>query len=113
MLDEPTRGLDYRLKAGLGGFLAGRAAAGTGVVLVTHDVEFAAEYATRVIMMFAGRIVSDGARQEILGQSVFYSTQIGKLCRGFCDDVLTYDEAMHRIGPLLSGKAATRAGTWK
>jgi len=113
VLDEPTRGLDYRLKAGLGGFLAGRAAAGAGVVLVTHDVEFAAEYASRVIMMFAGRIVSDGARHETLGQSVFYSTQIGKLCRGFCDDILTFDEAVERIRPLLSGITVARAGTLK
>ncbi|MFZ5634069.1 MAG: ABC transporter ATP-binding protein [Bacillota bacterium] len=113
VLDEPTRGLDYRLKAGLGGFLAGQAAAGAGVVLVTHDVEFAAEYASRLIMMFAGRIVSDGTRHETLGQSVFYSTQIGKLCRGFCDGILTFDEAVARIGPLLSGKTVARAGTLK
>jgi energy-coupling factor transport system ATP-binding protein len=113
VLDEPTRGLDYRLKAELGSFLTGRAAAGAGVVLVTHDVEFAAEYASRVIMMFAGRVVSDGARHEILGQSVFYSTQIGKLCRGFSDGILTFEEALERIGPLLSGKTVARAGTLK
>ena len=113
VLDEPTRGLDYRLKAGLGKFLAGRAAAGAGVVLVTHDVEFAAEYASRVIMMFAGRLVSDGAKHEILGHSVFYSTQIGKLCRGFGDGILTFGEALEKIGPLLSGKTVARAGTLK
>ncbi|MFZ5651072.1 MAG: energy-coupling factor ABC transporter ATP-binding protein, partial [Bacillota bacterium] len=113
VLDEPTRGLDYRLKAGLGSFLAGRAAAGAGVVLVTHDVEFAAEYASRVIMMFAGRIVSDGTRHETLGQSVFYTSQIGKLCRGFCDGVLTFDDAVESIGPLLAGKTVARAGTLK
>ena len=113
VLDEPTRGLDYRLKAGLGSFLAGRAAAGAGVVLVTHDVEFAAEYASRVIMMFAGRLVSDGAKHEILGHSVFYSTQIGKLCRGFGDGILTFGEALEKIGPLLSGKTVARAGTLK
>jgi len=110
VLDEPTRGLDYRLKAGLGGFLAGRAAAGAGVVLVTHDVEFAAEYATRVVMMFAGRVVSDGTRHETMGQSVFYSTQIGKLCRGLCDGVLTFDEAVERIGPLLPSKQLPGVG---
>ncbi|MCL4440608.1 MAG: energy-coupling factor transporter ATPase [Firmicutes bacterium] len=110
VLDEPTRGMDYRLKAELGSFLAGQAAAGVSVVLVTHDVEFAAEYASRVIMMFAGRIVSDGTRYETLGKSVFYSTQIGKLCRGFSDDVLTFHEAMEKIGPLLQERQIARAG---
>ena len=113
VLDEPTRGLDYRLKADLGSFLTRRVAAGVSVVLVTHDVEFAAEYASRAIMMFAGQIVSDGAKHETLGQSVFYSTQIGKLCRGFSEDILTFDEAMERIGPLLSVKTVARAGTLK
>jgi len=110
VLDEPTRGVDYRLKAELGSFLAGQAAAGVSVVLVTHDVEFAAEYASRVIMMFAGRIVSDGTRYETLGKSVFYSTQIGKLCRGFSDDVLTFHEAMEKIGPLLQERQIAWAG---
>ena len=113
VLDEPTRGLDYRLKADMGSFLTRRVAAGVSVVLVTHDVEFAAEYASQAIMMFAGRIVSDGAKHETLGQSVFYSTQIGKLCRGFSEDILTFDEAMERIGPLLSVKTVARAGTLK
>jgi len=113
LLDEPTRGLDYHLKAGLGIFLAERAAAGASVVLTTHDVEFAAEYAPRVVMMFAGRIVSDGTRHEILGQSVFYSTQIGKLCRGLCDGILTFDEAVEKIRPLLSSQTVTRTGTEK
>ncbi|MCL5057128.1 MAG: ATP-binding cassette domain-containing protein, partial [Actinobacteria bacterium] len=110
VLDEPTRGLDYRLKAGLGRCRAGRVAAGAGVVLVTHDVEFAAEYATRVVMMFDGRVVSDGTRHETMGQSVFYSTQIGKLCRGLCDGVLTFGEAVERIGPLLSGRQLPAVG---
>jgi energy-coupling factor transport system ATP-binding protein len=111
VLDEPTRGLDYRLKAGLGSFLAGRAAAGTGVALVTHDVEFAAEYAGRAVMMFSGRIVSDGTVRETMGRSVFYTTQIGKLCRGLCSGVLKFGEAVERIGPLVCHRANGRAGT--
>lgn len=110
LLDEPTRGLDYRLKAELGRFLTGRAAAGAGVVLTTHDVEFAAEYARRVIMMFGGRIVSDGSKHEVLGQSVYYSSQIGKLCRGFCDGILTFGEAVEGFGPLLLDPTAAPAG---
>lgn len=109
VLDEPTRGVDYSLKAELGNFLAGQVAAGASVILVTHDVEFAAEYAGRVIMMFDGRVVSDGSGRETFGRSVFYSPQIGKLCRGFYDDILTFQEALDRIGPLLRGLPAAGA----
>lgn len=111
LLDEPTRGLDYRLKAQLGRFLARHTGSGASVVLVTHDVEFAAEYASRVAMLFSGRIACDGPKHEVLGQSFFYSTQIGKLFRGFGEGVLTFDEAMQRMGPLFPGNAAARTGT--
>lgn len=103
LLDEPTRGLDLRLKAKLGDFLRQEAAAGKAVVLVTHDVEFAAEFATRVILLADGRVVADGEKHAVLGQSFFYAPQIARLCRGICDGVLTPAEAQERLLPLLSG----------
>jgi len=110
LLDEPTRGIDYRLKDELGVFLRGQVKKGASVVLVTHDVEFAAENASRVIMMFAGRIVSDGKKDEILERSIFYSTQIGKLWRGFGGGILTVNDALEWIRPLLQPKQVVRAG---
>ncbi len=105
ILDEPTRGVDFRLKAELGRFLQQEAEKGRTVIVVTHDVEFAAEYAARAVMMFSGRVVSDGAKHEVLGKSVFYSPQLGKMCRGICDGVLTFSEARERIYPLVAGAA--------
>ena len=97
ILDEPTRGVDFRLKAELGRFLQQEAEKGRTVIVVTHDVEFAAEYAARIVMMSSGRVVSDGEKHEVLGKSVFYSPQLGKMCRGICDGVLTFSEARKRI----------------
>jgi len=102
LLDEPTRGMDYTLKAELGGLLTGLGREGVSVVLVTHDVEFAAEYASRVLLMFNGQIVSCGPKHQIFGQSVFYTTQIGKMCRGYIDGVLTLQEALDKLKPLLA-----------
>ncbi|MCS5696763.1 ABC transporter ATP-binding protein [Desulfofundulus thermocisternus] len=106
ILDEPTRGVDLGLKSELGHFLQEEAAKGKTVIVVTHDVEFAAEFAGRVVMMFAGRIVADGEKHAVLGRSVFYSPQISKLCRGICDGVLTFAEAREQLGPLLAAKPA-------
>jgi energy-coupling factor transport system ATP-binding protein len=105
VLDEPTRGVDYQIKADLGNYLSGQAKAGVGVLLVTHDVEFAAEYASRVIMMFDGQIICEGTKHEVLGTSVFYSPQICKLCTGYFDNIVTFQEALQKIGPLLSCRA--------
>lgn len=106
ILDEPTRGVDFRLKAELGRFLQEETAKGRTVIVVTHDVEFAAEYAARIVMMSSGRVVSDGEKHEVLGKSVFYAPQLGKMFRGICDGVLTFREARERICPLVGGAAA-------
>jgi energy-coupling factor transporter ATP-binding protein EcfA2 len=96
LLDEPTRGMDYRLKAELGGFLRGITAAGGSVVLVTHDVEFAAEYAARVVMIFDGMVACDGPR-EVLGESIFYAPQIARMFRGIAQGVLTVHEGLEKV----------------
>ncbi len=107
ILDEPTRGVDFRLKAELGRFLQKETEKGNTVIVVTHDVEFAAEFAARTVMMFSGRIVSDGEKHDVLGKSVFYSPQIGKMCRGICEGVLTFAEAKDKIYPLIEDNAVS------
>ena len=109
LLDEPTRGVDCRLKEELGGILQTLAAKGAAVLLVTHDVEFAAEYASRVIMMFAGRVINDGSKLEVLEKSLFFSTQMGKLCRGFATGVTTIKEALDWIQTVRGNGQKTRA----
>ncbi len=106
LLDEPTRGMDYRLKEELGAILTAQNQRGAGVLLVTHDVEFAAAYATRVLILAAGRVVADGPKHQVLGQSLFYATQIGKMCRGYVDGVLTLPEALDRLTPVQPARQA-------
>lgn len=79
LLDEPTRGLDYTAKAALGTMIAGLAAEGRAVVVATHDVEFAATVAHRVIVMAEGEIVSDGPTAEVLGSSPAFAPQVAKI----------------------------------
>lgn len=102
LLDEPTRGMDHFLKEKLGELLINMVEDGVSVVLVTHDIEFIAEFASQVLLMFDGQVISCGSRHEVLGQSVFYTTQIGKMCRGYVEGVLTLQEAIEQLSPLLS-----------
>ncbi|WP_018085227.1 ABC transporter ATP-binding protein [Desulfurispora thermophila] len=81
LLDEPTRGLDARLKKGLGELLKRLAGEGRGIILVTHDVEFAASYAQQVALLFAGEIVAQGEAAPVLGRSLFYAPQVSRLWR--------------------------------
>ncbi len=101
LLDEPTRGIDYLLKAELGVLLQRLNRQGMTIVMVTHDVEFAAEYASRVILMFDGRIASDGTARQVLENSLFYSPQAARLFRGFADDVLTVRDGIEVVGKII------------
>jgi energy-coupling factor transport system ATP-binding protein len=66
IIDEPTIGQDYAQKERLRQFIIQLNAQGRTVIMVTHDVEFVAECAPRVLVMSKGRIVADGTAREIL-----------------------------------------------
>ena len=79
MLDEPTRGLDYTAKARLTQLLTERARAGSAVVLTSHDVEFVAGCADRVVTLAEGEVVADGPAREILVASPTFAPQVAKI----------------------------------
>ena len=79
LLDEPTRGLDYPTKARLAKILRELAVGGHGIVLATHDVELAAEVATRVIVLAEGEIVADGPTAEVVLASPMFAPQVAKI----------------------------------
>jgi len=102
ILDEPTRGMEYRLKAELMKFLREYAVQGNTVVLVTHDVETVAEYADRVILLSEGGVVVDGGKRDVLSQALLFSPQINRLVQAFARygvpaDILTVDEVLHLL----------------
>lgn len=90
LLDEPTRGLDYRAKRSLVGIVASLAEEGRAVVVSTHDVEFAAAVADRVVVMAAGDIVADGPAAEVMVASPAFAPQVAKIMAPL--EFLTVDE---------------------
>jgi len=66
VLDEPTAGQDYYNKAKLSRLILSLKRKGRGVVVVTHDVEFAVQVADRVVLMADGRVVREGPASEVL-----------------------------------------------
>ena len=79
LLDEPTRGLDYRAKALFGAVIRELADRGTSVVLATHDVELVAEVADRVVVMAEGEIVADGPVESVLTASTAFAPQVSRI----------------------------------
>lgn len=79
LLDEPTRGLDYAAKARLVALLRDLAARGHAVLLATHDVELAAEVATRVVLLADGQVVADDPSPQVLAGSTAYAPQVARV----------------------------------
>ncbi|HET8616130.1 MAG TPA: ATP-binding cassette domain-containing protein [Actinomycetales bacterium] len=79
LLDEPTRGLDYGAKRRLRDTLRGLAARGRAVLLSTHDVEFVADVAQRVVVMADGEVVADGPTTSVVVGSPAFAPQVAKV----------------------------------
>jgi energy-coupling factor transport system ATP-binding protein len=78
-LDEPTRGMDRGRKAELVELIGSLAEHGAGVVVATHDVEFAAEFAERVVLLGDGVVIADGPADEILSGGWYFATEVARV----------------------------------
>lgn len=65
ILDEPTTGLDYRHQQNIMEMLKRLNRYGHTVIIITHSMWVAAEYADRIIILKEGRILSDGATRAV------------------------------------------------
>jgi energy-coupling factor transporter ATP-binding protein EcfA2 len=78
-LDEPTRGLDYPGKTALAEILGSLTAEGSAVLVATHDVEFVAQVADRVVVLADGEVVSDGPTARVVAESPAFAPQVHKI----------------------------------
>ncbi|MCQ5336802.1 MAG: energy-coupling factor ABC transporter ATP-binding protein [Candidatus Methanomethylicia archaeon] len=69
ILDEPTIGQDFHQKLNLIDLINKLNKEGKTVIIVTHDIEFVADFIPRCIIMSEGRIIADGPTEEILTDS--------------------------------------------
>jgi energy-coupling factor transport system ATP-binding protein len=81
-LDEPTRGMDRAAKGDLAATLRAVAADGTAVLVATHDPEFAAVVADRVILLADGRPIADGPTTELLSGGWYFATETARIVDG-------------------------------
>ena len=81
-LDEPTRGMDAASKAALVGRIEALSAEGAAVIVATHDTEFAAAFADRVVLMGQGVVIADGRPEEVLAGGWYFSTDVARVLGG-------------------------------
>jgi energy-coupling factor transport system ATP-binding protein len=77
ILDEPTFGQDWRQAQRLMQYMRELADGGAAVTFITHDMRLVAEYADRCVAMCEGRVIFDGAPEEMFStQEILQRTQL-------------------------------------
>jgi energy-coupling factor transport system ATP-binding protein len=101
LLDEPTRGLDYPGKDALVGIVRGLARQGTAVLVASHDVEFVARVAHRVLVLADGEIVSAGPTDKVVAESPGFAPQVWKVLG---DGWLTVEQVLREASREVAGE---------
>ena len=65
VLDEPLTALDPRTQAFVNGWIASQGKRGTTVLLSTHNLEIAQDYATQIAIIDRGSIIALGSLQNL------------------------------------------------
>jgi energy-coupling factor transport system ATP-binding protein len=81
-LDEPTRGMDRGAKGELADRLRALGDAGSAVLVATHDTEFAAAVADRVVLLADGRPIADAPAPEVLAGGWYFATETARILGG-------------------------------
>ena len=89
LLDEPTKGLDNFFKVQFADILCKLKKQGITIVMVSHDVEFCAEYADLVSMFFDGQILTSDIPHRFFGQNSFYTTAANRMSRCVFQNAVT------------------------
>lgn len=103
ILDEPTKAVDAFGKAELGRLLRGLSESGKTIICVTHDVEFAGEFADRCGLIFDGELVSEGCPRKFFSENHFYTTAASRISSGIFGGCVTCAQVAEKC---LSGKEA-------
>lgn len=94
LLDEPTKALDSHFKIKLGSILRDLVNKGTTIVMVSHDIEFCAQYSDRVSLIFNGSIIATQRPREFFSGNSFYTTGANRMSRHVFENAVTTEDVI-------------------
>ena len=94
LLDEPTKGIDAIFKEKLAGILKKLTDQGVTILMVSHDVEFCAQYADYVGMFFDGQILTSDTPRRFFGNNSFYTTAANRMSRHVFSHAVTAEDVV-------------------
>ncbi|MCR5374146.1 MAG: ATP-binding cassette domain-containing protein [Lachnospiraceae bacterium] len=97
LIDEPTKGMDPGFKIEFASILNELKNSGKSILMVSHDVEFAARYADKCALLFDGEIADFAGRRQFFAGNLFYKTAVNSMVRDVLPNCNTVAEVMECI----------------
>jgi len=101
LLDEPTKGFDAHFKKIFASIIKDLKSKGTTIVMVSHDIEFCAEYADKCAMFFDGNITSKGSPREFFAGKNFYTTAANRMARTHLPNAVLAEDVILACGGVV------------
>ena len=98
LLDEPTKGMDASFKEAFADILHSLTDGGITVIMVSHDIEFCAEHASRCALFFDGNITSVGTPREFFAGKSFYTTAANRMVRAHLPNAILASDIILALG---------------
>jgi len=98
ILDEPTKGMDAHFKEIFASVISELKAKGKTIVMVSHDIEFCAQYADRCALFFDGGITSSGRPREFFAGKSFYTTSANRMARDILPKAVIAEDIIAACG---------------
>ena len=108
LLDEPTKGMDAQFKEEFALILQSLKDGGVTVVMVSHDIEFCAEYADRCALFFDGNITSAGTPRAFFAGKNFYTTSVNRMVREKLPRAILFSDVMAALGRKTQKKSGKK-----
>lgn len=92
LLDEPVKALDPYSAQRIGEVLLKLRDAGISILMISHSLEFAAEYSDRCVMFFGGKITGGGSPWAFFSHNRFFTTAAARISRGHTENAVTVSQ---------------------
>ncbi|PIC70768.1 hypothetical protein CSV77_07565 [Sporosarcina sp. P16b] len=97
LLDEPTKGMDVMSKKEVTELIRTLQKQNITTIIVTHDIEFAAEVSTRVGMLFDQSLIAINHPKTFFTSNRFYTTAASKIARGLFPYAITAEDIVDAV----------------
>ena len=112
LLDEPTKGMDAHLKKTFAKIIKRLKESGVTIIMVSHDIEFCAEFADRCAFVFDGDVISVDSPRRLFSGKNFYTTSANRISRGIIPSAVLLDDIILACGGNILKKEDNSAGQY-